>query len=195
MRRKVLFSAITKTNKDKILEAILPEEIKEKRVAYMPSDGSRIPQKYVDEWKSYVEPTGAEFCVVNNSISDEKEKRKLLESNILIISGGNTFTLLNHLRHNGFDKAICEFVLKDSYVLAGFSAGAIVLSPTISITTIPTYDENTVGLEDLHGLSLIDFEIFAHYDSSWAERVAAYEKISEYKVKKLTDEDYLIIDA
>jgi dipeptidase E len=143
MKRVVLFSTPTPTNIVKILEQIFPKELNNKVLAYMPSDGSNAPQKYVDEWKGYAEENNAYFNLVNNSlIGSTEEHDKLLSSNVLVISGGNTFKLLDNLRKSGLDKAIMEFTKKDSFVLSGFSAGALVLTPTIEICNLPNYDEN-----------------------------------------------------
>ena len=59
---------------------------------------------------------------------------------------------MNHLKKSGLDKAIIEFWKKDGVVLAGFSAGAIVLSPLIETARIYG-DVNEPGLTDLSGLN------------------------------------------
>jgi hypothetical protein len=56
------------------------------------------------------------------------------------------------------------------------------------------YDENLVGLKDLTGLGIVDFEFFAHYGPKWEKVIFEYEKTTENEVKKLTDEDYLVIN-
>src|SRR3989344_4952136 len=102
MKRIVLFSTPTPTNIDKILELIFPKELDNRVLAYMPSDGSNAPQKYIDEWKGYAKKNNAGFYLLNNSLVDSTEEYdKLLSSNILVISGGNTFKLLDNLRKSG----------------------------------------------------------------------------------------------
>lgn len=124
----------------------------------------------------------------------QKEKEKFLTANILTISGGNTFLLMRNLRRSELDKAIIEFTEKDELVLSGFSAGAIVLTPIIATSGIKGYDKNEIDLKDLTGLNILDFEVFAHYSDKWEEVVADYEETTENEVKKLTDDDYLVID-
>ncbi len=113
MKRIVLFSTPTPTNINKILEQIFPEDLKDKVLAYMPSDGSNAPQKYIDEWKGYAERNNSGSNLVNNSlIGSTEEYDKLLRSNILVISGGNTFKLLDNLRKSGLDKAISVDIIR-----------------------------------------------------------------------------------
>jgi len=54
MKRAVLFSTITDTNSDMILSQIFNNEIKDKVLAYMPSDGVDNSATYVEEWRQYI---------------------------------------------------------------------------------------------------------------------------------------------
>jgi dipeptidase E len=196
MKRIVLFSTLTRKNSSEILSLIFPKEIRHKVFAYMPSDGARCPPKYRLKWREYAEERGARFMFIDNSKTGpgaKKEIKKLLKANVLAISGGNTFTLLRNLRRSGLDAAIIQFVKKPEFVLSGFSAGAIVLTPSIATSGIKGVDKNEVGLKDLAGLGILDFEIFAHYSPEWEKAVEKYEKTTPNEVKKFTDEDYLTI--
>lgn len=196
MKRIVLFSTPTPNNIDTILNVIFPKEIRNKKFAYMPSDGADCPQKYSDEWKKYASEHHATFQYIDNSKKDAtEERRKLLESNILVISGGNTFKLLHNLRVSKLDKAINKFAKKDEFVLSGFSAGALVMTPTIEICNLPNFDKNEVGLEDLTGLGIVDFEIFPHYSEQQHKQILdQYKTTTKNEVKEITDEGYLVID-
>lgn len=195
MKRLVLFSKPTEEIIDELLKLIFPDEIENKVAAYMPSDGSSIKEKYLNLWRSHARKRNSKLVIINNSKRGkeaEKEARKILDADVLIITGGNTFTLMDHLRKSGLDKIIKEFVKKDNFVLAGWSAGAIILTPKMGVLKIEDYDENLVGLKDLTGLGLVNFEIFAHYGPKWEKVISEYEKTTENEVKKLTDEDYLV---
>jgi len=61
----------------------------------------------------------------------------------LIISGGDPFQLLINLRESGLDRAIIQFTKRDEFILAGYSAGAYVPTPTLEITKI--FNENYLG--------------------------------------------------
>jgi dipeptidase E len=196
MKRLVLFSTPTEGNLEKLLRLVFPSEIKRKVFAYMPSDGGNCPQQFIDEWNGYAEKHDAEFRYIDNSrLQAQDENEKLLGSNILIITGGNTFELLDKLRRSTLDRAIKKFVTKTEFVLAGFSAGALVLTPTIEVCNLPIYDKNTVGIKDLTGLGIVDFEVFPHYDKSKHKQILEeYKKTAKHTVKEITNEGLLVID-
>jgi dipeptidase E len=195
MKRAVLFSTITDTNSQTILSQIFNNEIKDKVLAYMPSDGVANSVTYIKEWRSYAQRFGAGFNVVNNHSSDETEKAKLMDSNMLLISGGNTFALLNNLRKSGLDQAIIEFSQKPDFILSGFSAGALVLTPTISICNLPDFDENLAGITDLTGLGILGFEVFPHYvDDLHKKILEKYRSTTRYKVREMSDDDFITVD-
>lgn len=195
MKRIVLFSTLTESNSKTILEQIFPKEIKTKVFSYVPSSGIEGAELYIEQWRAIAQKFKAQFNVIDNSTYDHKQHTKLLSSNIVVISGGNTFNLLRNLRKSGLDKSIKEFVTKPDFVLAGFSAGALVLTPTITVCDLPNFDENLVGLDDLSGLGIVDFEIFPHYDEQTQKTILDnYRETTASKVREITDEDYISID-
>lgn len=194
MKKIIVFSQATEKNRQQILDLIFPQEIKNKILAYMPSDGANCPQKYIDEWKAYTKDFNAEFNLINNSTDSPEEKEKLNRANILVITGGNTFTLLRNLKKSGLDKSIKEFVQKQEFVLAGFSAGAIVLTPTINICKLPGFDENLVELNDLISLNLVDFEVFPHYSDDKKEMLEEYKRTTKNEVKTIANDELIVLD-
>ena len=196
MKRTVLFSTLTENNRGAILNHIFPSEIQDKVFSYMPSSGIKDAERYIEQWRSISQQYGARFNVIDNSVSSADEQRKLLSSNIVVISGGNTFELMRNLRESGLDKTIVEFAEKSDFVLAGFSAGALVLTPSINLCNMPAFDENLVELEDFRGLNIVDFEVFPHYDE-YSQKVTleSYRKTTANNVREITDEDYISIDC
>lgn len=196
MRGIVLFSTPTPNNLIKILDLVFSKEIENKVFAYMPSDGANCPKKYRDEWSNYAEKNKTEFRYIDNSKKNSTDEvNKLLGANILIITGGNTFKLLDNLRKSGLDKAVKEFANKGEFVLAGFSAGALVLTPTIEVCNLPNYDKNEVGIKDLSGLEIVDFEVFPHYlEQEHKDLLNQYKTQAKNEVKEITDEDFIVLD-
>lgn len=195
MKQIIMFSTPNEENLDELLRLIFPLEIKNKVFAYMPSNGANCPKKYIDEWKEHSRQNSFKFIFIDNSKTDsDEESVKLLNASTLLITGGNTFQLLYNLRKSGLDKAIKEFITKDEYVLSGFSAGAIILTPTIEICKLPNYDENLVDLQDLTGLGVIDFEVFPHYSKEHKTVLADYVRASNYEVRPIKDEEYIIVN-
>lgn len=196
MERVILFSTPSKKNTEDILDFIFPFKKLNKICAYMPSDGANTKQKYTDFWKEQAKNHDVEFVYINNaSDNPEDEINKLKKCNILIITGGNTFRLLKNLRRSGLDKAIKEFAKRSDTVISGFSAGAIILTPTIKICNLPGYDENLDNLTDLTGLNIVDFEVFPHYSIDQESVLQDYKKATSREVRPITDDDYLVIDT
>ncbi len=193
MKRITLFSTLTGENDDFVLSNIFPSEIKNKNLAYIPSGGvEATAQKYIDEWKTIADKYNARFTLIDNT--KENESSRLLEANILVISGGNTFALLKNMRQSGLDKAVKEFATKTEFSLAGFSAGAIVMTPTIEICNLPDFDVNKVGIEDLSGLGIVDFEVFPHYNEQQNAQLEDYRRMTKNNVKPIEDGEFLTIN-
>ncbi|MDO8558879.1 MAG: Type 1 glutamine amidotransferase-like domain-containing protein [bacterium] len=99
-------------------------------------------------------------------LRNETEKSlndKFKNFDVIFVEGGNTFYLMKYIWESGFDKAIKPF-LDNGGIYFGISAGSIVVGKDISCSGWdPAWDENTVGLEDMRGLGLVDFIISPHY--------------------------------
>ena len=87
-------------------------------------------------------------------------KTTLLASDVIYLSGGNTYYFLHHLRRSGPIPVLREFVARGG-VLAGLSAGAILMTPHIGLAGYPSFDrdENDVGLRNEASLALVDFAL------------------------------------
>ena len=92
------------------------------------------------------------------------ELQEALDVDIVYFGGGNTYHLLDAIRTSDFYPALRRFLHEDG-VVAGLSAGAIVMTPTIYTAAIPEFDAdpNDIGLQDLTGMGLVPFEFFPHY--------------------------------
>jgi dipeptidase E len=196
MKRILLFSTLTASNHRTVLDQLFPADIQNKVFSYIPSNGIKNSEPYIEEWRVIAQEYNAQFNVIDNSVNKTEEQRKLLSSNIVLISGGNTFSLLKNLRESGLDKSIEEFVKKPNFVLAGFSAGALVLTPTIEVCNLPNFDENLVKLENLAGLNIVSFEVFPHYNEHLQKAVLeSYQESTTNHVREITDENYISIDC
>ena len=94
---------------------------------------------------------------------------RLHRSDIVYLAGGNTYYFLDHLRRSGLLDELALFARRGG-VVAGLSAGALILTPHIGLAGYPAFDrdENTVGLgrSGCRGLGLVGFEFFPHYRRS-----------------------------
>lgn len=113
-------------------------------------------------------------------------RKRLSECNVIYISGGNTFHLLNEVRNAKFDKWVSENTDK---VYVGVSAGSILFTPTISIAKVEQADIDYIGLTDLSGLNEVNFEISPHTPD-----LITYEANEKY-AKSSNNRLYAIDDA
>ena len=205
MKRIVLFS--TPDNNDnfhEILNLIFPSDIKDKRPLFMPSqDIPNTPHKFLDDWKGFAREHHLKIDFIDNSkIDATSEIEKLMKSNILVISGGDPFQLLINLRKSGLDNVITQFTKKKEFILAGYSAGAYILTPILDTAKI--LNENYPGgkkcktqdkLKDFTGLGIVDFEIIAHYsETQHREIFKNYIENNIRSVKNIADDEFLVID-
>lgn len=87
-------------------------------------------------------------------------KKRLVETDVIVVGGGNTFYLLDQVRKTGFDEWLRENLQGKVYV--GMSAGSIIATPSIAVASVDNGDVNIPGIEDLSGLSFVDFEVSPH---------------------------------
>lgn len=200
MKRLILFSLPTEKVKRSIESSLFPEEIEFKKMAYMPAEGSITRDKYLSyesQWKQWCRIKETEFEVILNDAKDiQSEIKKLQECNILLVTGGNGYQLLKNLRVSGMYNGVKEFFKKDDFVYAGFSAGAMLVSPTMRLADFDSFEENKeVKFDDDKCLRIVDFEIFPHFDEAiYSGTLKRYQIFSQNKVVTLTDEEYLILN-
>ncbi len=126
-----------------------------------------------------------------------QELEKAVDSELLYLSGGNTFHFLDLLRRSGFGEVLKRRA-ESGLPLAGHSAGAIVLTPTIATASYPEddRDEDDVGLTDLAALSLVGFEFFPHYEAkpNFDQALLKASQGLEYPVYGVPDGSAIMVD-
>ncbi|WP_187422156.1 Type 1 glutamine amidotransferase-like domain-containing protein [Campylobacter concisus] len=130
---------------------------------------------YVDEAVEILENFGAKLRRLDVSCAQSlavpvSEKDELFcndeilsaisQCDIIYISGGNTFYLLNELRKSRVWQAIKNAV-KAGKIYIGESAGAIVAAPDTRYATL--MDENSQNMSDFTGLNLVDVYVVPHF--------------------------------
>jgi dipeptidase E len=127
-----------------------------------------------------------------------REMREALKSDIVYLAGGNTFYFLKHLRESGFLKRLNKFVARGG-VLAGLSAGAIMMTPQIRIAGYPPHegDINEVRLKNFRALNLVGFEFLPHYVTSAKTHAAMirYSRRHKHVVLACPDGSGVVVDG
>jgi dipeptidase E len=118
----------------------------------------------------------------------------------IMVSGGNTYRLLQKLIQSGLLAAIRERVQK-GMPFAGWSAGANIAGPTI----LTTNDWNVVGLSQFAALNLVPFNINPHYietDPRMApfsetrdERIGEYHRVNSNPVYGIEEQTILFVEG
>lgn len=83
--------------------------------------------------------------------------------NVLYVTGGNTYYLLDYMNKIGFKDVLLDFFERDG-IYFGTSAGSVVASPDIGCIS-PMESKDRPVLDDLTGLNLIDFSFIPHLDA------------------------------
>lgn len=134
--------------------------------------------------------------------ADEKptpQSRKILkDSNIVYLAGGNTFQFLNDLRASGWIQQLKAYSRKGG-VLAGLSAGALILTENINLAAYPPFDsdENDVKLKDFTALGLVPFEFYPHFlpRDPWIRALKVYSKAKKNPILAATDGSGIVVQG
>lgn len=142
----------------------LDKQIVGKKVTFIPT-ASKVEKVtfYVDEGKRALENLGLIVDELDISVASIEEITSTLKGNDYIyVTGGNSFYLLQEMKHSGADKIIIEEIQKGK-IYIGESAGAIVLSESIEYVKTMDDPKEASSLDSLSGLSVVDFYTVPHY--------------------------------
>jgi dipeptidase E len=171
------------------------------RVAYIssePQDKDRTWfHKSQNEYKEINSNISLEYFDLSNAFSDG-DLRGVLDFGTIHLSGGNTYSFLNALRERNFEE-ILERHLLGGGVIIGLSAGAMVLTPHIDMTSM-CGDVNSIKLKDLKGLNIVDFCFLPHLGLTYIDSSENHTKLQELattlrtRVYVATESDAVFID-
>jgi dipeptidase E len=128
----------------------------------------------------------------------------LANTGLIWIRGGNTFLLRRALKQSGLDEYLLRRKGNDSLVYGGYSAGAIVVTPTlagIEYVDPPDVLAHGYGPEIVwDGLGLVSYSIAPHYksdhpDSQRIERTVQHFIDHKILFKALRDGEVIVSNA
>jgi dipeptidase E len=140
-----------------------------------------------------------------NNQQKQRELRDLLTACGLIwVRGGNSFVLRRAFKISNFDRLILDLLERDAIAYGGFSAGMVMLTPSLygvnlvdDPEVIPTgYDPAIIW----KGLGVIPYTIAPHYKSDHPES-AATDNLVQYYIdnhipfKTLHDGEAIVING
>jgi dipeptidase E len=184
------------TEKDNVNLKIKMKEIftdKRYTLSYIPSMTDR-KLKYFDKTKAKLNEYGNfnfSYFDIDDFCSIDKIE-KIFKSEIIYLSGGNTYYFLNNLRKRYFITRLRKYVKNGGHII-GLSAGAIMMSNDIAAAQFG--DVDIVGLSDLSSLGLIDFDFMPHWnkDNRYLDELKQYSKTTGNTVYTCNDGDGIIL--
>lgn len=122
-----------------------------------------------------VKKTGAKLTIVElENYIFEDPITKIGGSDIVWFAGGQPGYLLYWMRRVRLDLDLPK-LLKSGVVFVGSSAGSMIAAPTLNAAEHFPGDQE-IGAHFIPGLSLIDFEIFPHFEDDQLETVKKFWK-------------------
>lgn len=204
MKLLLTSSGLSKRQIAEALQGLFDKSPSEVKVGFIPTAANVEP--YSKDWLiaqfGQLQRYGFYQIDIVDIAADGVDWRTRLEAcDMLWLSGGNTFYLLDQVRKTGFDVWLKQLANTETYnneksiegstllsgekVYVGGSASTILVTPTIKIAD--GVDDNIVGLDDLTGLNLVDFEINVHCDAAALVATSEYASKSGCTVYALDD--------
>jgi dipeptidase E len=181
------------------LEAIRLSGKKKPSMTYIPSwsfDGELEFHDYVNHHRQYGIKKFIYFPI--DHPFDQSLMRAAFSSDIIHLSGGNTFYFLKYLKKSGTLKRLKQFV-REGGVLTGLSAGGIIMTPDIKTASYPAFDrdDNDENIKSLKAMNLVKFEFFPHYRNSkrYDKEILRESKKTKYPVWALPDGSGVVIEG
>lgn len=176
----------------KAIENLLGKSAKGAKLAFIPTAANVEPgdKSWMIEDLNNFQKAGFEVDIVDiSAISKEIWLPHLRTAEVLFLGGGNTFHLMYWIKKSGLQDELPD--LLKTRVFAGISAGSCVAGPTIYNSVQNLFGE-TYELEIKEGLSLADFQIIPHLNSTYFEKIR--KENLEQASKDLTEPVYAIDD-
>lgn len=186
MKLLLTSSGLSKRQIGEALQSMVGKTPSECKVGFIPTPANVEP--YNKDWLigqfAQLQRYGFyQIDIVDISADGVDWRARLADCDVLWLTGGNTFHLLNQMRKTGFDTWLRQNI--ESKVYVGGSASTIVMTPTIKIAE--GIDDNFLKLDDLTGLGYVDFEINVHCDEQTMKDTKRYAEQSEYDVYAIDD--------
>jgi dipeptidase E len=161
---KKLFLSSSFKDVANLFQDFVQEDVKGKTVTFIPT--ASLPEKikfYVGSAKKSFEKLGIIVDELELTKSTNAEiVDKLTQNDLLYISGGNTFFLLQELRRKGVDKIIIEQI-ESGKIYIGESAGSMIVSPNIEYAKGLDDCKVATELDTFSALNVVDFYPLPHY--------------------------------
>lgn len=133
------------------------------KIIFIPTAGNVEPYTgYIDEGIEMLRLLGYEVEIIDITKFDEGYlKNKILKTECICISGGNTFYLLQEIKKKNLIKVLVKRIKEGAFYI-GESAGAIIMSENIEYNHIMDDKSIASELDDYAGLNVFDHYVLPH---------------------------------
>ena len=177
------------------LHKYLDKKISEYNIAYITTAKKWVDDlSYIEKRKSNFDKVWLKYKEIDIEWKSEEELIYLLnDKNIVYVEWWNTFYLMKAINSTKF-KHIVERKMDNWTIYVGSSAGSYIACPHIEMATWKTNKvRDKYWLNDLSGLSWVNFLVFVHYKPEYKAVLKRKISTSKYKIKILTNEQALMI--
>jgi len=158
---------------------------------------------FLDKYKVAFKKEG--FVISDYTISSKSSgqiKEDLLGYDVIFVSGGNPFYMLQKIQETHSAKVLRDLIEKEGKIYIGSSAGAIVAGPNIYCSYRPDLEREYEGfkLSNYTGLGLVDFIVFPHWGDDEVKKTYFDFRLSHYFTEKnkiilLTNYQYIKVEG
>ncbi|MCP1149674.1 Type 1 glutamine amidotransferase-like domain-containing protein [Bacillus pumilus] len=180
-----------------LLSDFTGESLKGKRVTFFPT-ASAVEEvtHYVEAAKEAFHQLGMQLETVQIAEQSTEEITKMIKQNdVMYVSGGNTFYLLQELRKHGLDDVLKEEINKGKLYI-GESAGSIIMAPSIEYISLMDEQQKAPELSSYQGFNEVSRYPVPHVHNTYLGD-AAQQILKQYEktldLCPLTDEQVLLI--
>ena len=197
--KKLFLSSVACNTLDRITP-LLPDKPSNLKLAFIPTASNPYKNKswlYKDRDKLVEMGFKVKDVDIEGKTYDEL-KKDLSDIDVLFVSGGNTFYLLEKTLEGGFNELAKKFI-NQGKVYIGSSAGSVLVCPTIAFVEGLDDPKEAPSLKSYDGLNDVNFLVMPHYGNE--EYKEMYEKILEkwkgsgHELKLMTDNEALIVEG
>lgn len=195
---KLFLASLASTTLD-LIKPLLSDDPKNLSVAFIKTAADPygdIPMPWMEDDINKLKSMGFPvtfYDIKNKNI--EILRNDLSNFQVIFVSGGNTFYLLNHIKKSGFDIVIKE-LLEKSVIYIGASAGSSVMGPTLDHLTTIDHPDIVPELKDYAALNFVPHLIVPHYGrDKYAERHVKMKEVWGDKLTFLSDNQAIIVNG
>lgn len=180
-------------------ESIRLAGVEDPRITYIPSCSYDSEADFIAFVQNYRKLGLTRFIHFPIDVPfDQVLMNEAFSSDIIHLSGGNTYYFLKYLRQTKMLGMLKDYV-KNGGVLTGMSAGAILMTPDIKTAGYPKFDcdDNDEKVKNLKAMNLVPFEFFPHYRNSdrYESELIVQSKKVKHPVYAVPDHSGIVIEG